>query len=155
MRRARSKKRRIDPDPKYGNVLVAKFINVLMERGKKNVAHKVIYTAFDLIKEKTKKDPVEIFDRAVQNVGPLLEVKGRRVGGANYQIPYEGRGYRRNFLAFTWLIESAKNRKGKSMEEKLAAEFLDASKKEGNAMKKRASVHRMAEANKAFAHFAT
>jgi small subunit ribosomal protein S7 len=155
MRRSRAKRRWIDPDPKFGSLPIARFTNVLMERGKKSVAQKVIYGAFDIIKTKTKTDPLEVFDKAVQNVGPLLEVKGRRIGGANYQIPQEVHGHRRDALAFRWIKEAAGNRKGNSMREKLAAELMDAAKKEGNAIKKRAQVHKMAEANKAFAHFAT
>jgi small subunit ribosomal protein S7 len=154
MRRARAKRRKINPDPKFNSVIVAKFINAVMRAGKKSIAQHIVYAALDMVKGKIKKDPLEIFDRALQNVGPLLEVKGRRIGGANYQIPHEVRGHRRQALAFRWMIEAARGRKGHSMEEKLAAEILDASKKEGGAVRKREMVHRMAEANKAFAHFA-
>jgi len=154
MRRSRAKRRWINPDPKFGSLQVARFTNALMERGKKSTAQKIVYRAFDDIKKKTKKDPLEVFDKALRNVGPLLEVKGRRIGGANYQIPHEVHGHRREALAYRWIIEAAKSRKGKPMREALVAELIDASNKEGSAMKKRAQVHKMAEANKAFAHFA-
>lgn len=155
MRRSRAKRRWIDPDPKYGSLQLARFTNILMERGKKSIAQKIIYSALDEIKNKTKKDPLEVFDKAIHNVGPLLEVKGRRIGGANYQIPHEVHGHRRDALASRWIIDAARSRKGKSMTLKLASELIEASKKEGVAMKKRAQVHKMAEANKAFAHFAS
>ncbi len=154
MRRSRAKRRWINPDPKFGSLQVARFSNILMERGKKSTAQKIIYGAFDDIKAKTKQDPLEVFDKAIRNVGPLLEVKGRRIGGANYQIPHEVHGHRRETLAFRWIIEAARGRRGKSMRQALATELIDASRKEGGAMKKRAQVHKMAEANKAFAHFA-
>lgn len=154
MRKKRNFKRKIEPDPKYNNVLVARFINQVMRKGKKTLAQKIVYSAFDLIKEKTNKNPIEIFDKAMKNVGPLLEVRGRRIGGASYQIPYEVRGDRRQTLAFRWIIQAAKARKGKSMAQKLAAELLDAYRGEGAAVKKKEDIHRMAEANKAFAHFA-
>lgn len=154
MRRARAKRREIQPDPRYKSVVIAKFINYLMERGKKEVARKVVYDTFDYIKEKTKIDPLAIFDKAIKNVAPVLEIKAKRVGGANYQIPMEVRGDRKQMLAFRWILESASNKKGKPMHIKLASELLDASKGEGASVKHRADVHRMAEANKAFAHFA-
>ncbi len=155
MRRSRAKHRFIHPDPKFGNLTLARFTNILMRDGNKSIAQKIVYNSLDEIKAKTKKDPLEIFDKAVQNVGPLLEVKGRRIGGANYQIPFEVHGHRRQTLAFRWIIEAANTRKGNSMEKKLTTELIEASNKEGSAMKKRAQVHKMAEANKAFAHFAS
>ncbi len=142
------------PDPQYGNILVTKLINHVMLSGKKSVAQRVVYDAFDIIKEKTKKDPIEIFDLAIKNVAPALEVKGRRIGGANYQIPYEVKGERRNTLAFRWIIEAARNKKGQPMAARLSGEILEASKRQGTAIKKKEDVQRMAEANKAFAHFA-
>lgn len=154
MRRASSKKRKINPDSKYGNQTVAKFINMIMRCGKKNLAQRLVYSSFDIIKEKTKKDPLDIFDLALKNVGPLLEVKGRRIGGANYQIPHQVRGPRRDYLAMKWIVDAAKSHKGKSMDQKLALELISASNKEGSAVKKRNDVHRMADANKAFAHYA-
>ena len=155
MRRKQATKRDIIPDPKYGDVILAKFINNVMKDGKKSTAQRVIYDALEIIKSKTKtKEPLEIFNKAIENVSPVLEVKSRRVGGANYQVPYEVRGDRREALAMRWIIGTAKNKKGKPMAEKLAQELIDASKNEGEAIKKRQNVHRMAEANKAFAHFA-
>lgn len=125
-----------------------------MQNGKKSVAQKIVYSAFDILKEKTKKNPIEVFEGAMKNVSPLLEIKSKRVGGANYQVPMPVRGDRKNALAFRWLIAAAKARKGKPMREKLALELLDAYNKEGAAVRKRDDVHRMAEANRAFAHFA-
>lgn len=154
MRRARAKRRRITPDPVFNSVIVAKFVNTVMKRGKKSVAQTIVYRSLDIIKTKVQRDPLEIFEKAVQNVGPLLEVKGQRIGGANYQIPHEVRGYRRQALAFRWIIAAAEGRKGHSMEEKLSAEIMDAAQKEGGAIRKRDMVHKMADANKAFAHFA-
>ena len=146
-------KREILPDPVYNNITVAKFINQVMQEGKKTIARKIIYGAFDIIKEKTEKEPIEVFDLAIQNVGPLLEVKSKRVGGATYQVPREVKGDRRLTLAIRWLIQSAKTKKGKPMRQKLADEFIAASKDEGAAIKKKQDTHRMAEANRAFAHF--
>ncbi len=155
MRRKPATKRDIKPDPKYGDVRLAKFINNVMKGGKKSIAQRVMYDALEIIKSKTKtKEPLEIFNKAIENVSPVLEVKSRRVGGANYQVPYEVRGDRREALAMRWIIGTAQNKKGKPMAEKLAQELIDASKNEGEAIKKRQNVHRMAEANKAFAHFA-
>jgi len=154
MRGKPAPKRIINPDAKYSNTEVAKFINYIMERGKKSVAQKIVYQCFDVVKEKTKQDPTHVFNKAIKQVSPVLEVRGRRVGGANYQIPYQVRPVRRFALASRWIIDAAKARKGKSMAEKLAFEFMDAAKGEGAAIKKRTDVHRMAEANKAFAHFA-
>lgn len=155
MRRKPATKREIAPDPKYGDERLAKFINNVMKKGKKSIAQRIVYDALKSIKSKTKaKDPLEIFNKALDNVAPILEVKSRRVGGANYQVPYEVRGDRREALAMRWIIWAARNKKGKPMAEKLAQELIDASKNEGEAIKKKQNMHRMAEANKAFAHFA-
>ncbi|PIR92947.1 30S ribosomal protein S7 [Candidatus Falkowbacteria bacterium CG10_big_fil_rev_8_21_14_0_10_43_10] len=154
MRGKPAPKRDIKPDIRYHEKDIAKFINYVMKRGKKSVAQKIVYECFDIVKEKTKQDPRHVFNKAIKQVGPLLEVRGRRIGGANYQIPYQVRSERRVTLACRWLLASAKSRKGKSMAEKLAAEILDASKGEGATVKKKMDVQRMAEANKAFAHFA-
>ena len=155
MRRKRKIKRIINPDPKYNNTLVAKFINHLMKKGKKSVAQKIFYDSFKILKKTDKdKNPLEIFDQAIKNVSPFVEVKSRRIGGAHYQVPREVRGERKITLAIRWLIQAAKAKKGKPMAQKLASEFLDASKNTGLAVKKRQDIHRMAEANKAFAHFA-
>jgi len=140
------------PDPKFQNVAVAKFINRLMTRGKKSTAQRVLYDAFDII-VKQQKDPLQIFDEAIKNILPALEVKSKRIGGANYQVPREVRGERKLTLAFRWIIEGSRAKKGKPMAERLAEEFLAASKNEGTAIKKKQDMHRMAEANKAFAHF--
>jgi len=154
MRGKKAIKREILPDPRYGSLVVAKLVNYIMQNGKKSVAQKIVYSAFDILKEKTKKNPIEVFEGAMKNVSPLLEIKSKRVGGANYQVPMPVRGDRKNALAFRWLIAAAKARKGKPMREKLALELLDAYNKEGAAVRKRDDVHRMAEANRAFAHFA-
>jgi len=153
MRGKPAPKRSIEGDAKYNDKNIAKFINYIMERGKKSVAEKITYNAFNILKDKTKQDPRHIFNKAIKKVSPLVEVRGKRVGGANYQVPFQVRGERRYFLACNWIIKAANERKGKSMAEKLAIEILDASNGEGNAVKKREAVHRMAEANKAFAHF--
>lgn len=152
MRRKRNYKRDILPDPKFQNVAVAKFINRLMTRGKKSIAQKVLYDAFDII-AKQQKDPMQVFDEAIKNISPALEVKSKRVGGANYQVPREVRGERKLTLAFRWIIEGSRAKKGKPMAAKLAEEFLAAAKNEGTAIKKKQDMNRMAEANKAFAHF--
>jgi small subunit ribosomal protein S7 len=154
MRGKRAPKRKIAGDIRYNDTDIAKFINYVMRRGKKSVAEKIVYGAFDIIKERTKQDPRHIFNKALKKVMPLLEVRGRRIGGANYQIPYQVRGERRFTLGCRWLIEAAKERKGKPMKEKLAEEILAAAEGEGAAVKKKETVHKMAEANKAFAHFA-
>ena len=154
MRGKSAPKREILPDPKYNNLVVAKFINYLMRGGKKTVAQRVLYSAFDLLKEKTKKDPLDIFDEAMKNVSPTVETKSRRVGGANYQVPMPVRGVRRNALAFRWILGAARSRKGQPMAIKLAEELMAAAENQGEAVKKRLDVHRMAEANRAFAHFA-
>ncbi|NCN99935.1 30S ribosomal protein S7 [Candidatus Falkowbacteria bacterium] len=153
MRGKPSPKRDIEGDAKYNDQGIAKFINYVMERGKKSVAEKIVYGALDIIKEKTKQDPRHIFNKAIRRVSPLVEVRGKRVGGANYQVPFQVRGERRYFLACNWIIKAAQDRKGRGTAEKLSYEILEASNGEGNAVKKRESVHKMAEANKAFAHF--
>jgi len=152
-RRREVPKREILPDPKYGNVDVAKFVNVLMTRGKKSVAERIIYGAFDTIKTRSGKDPLEIFGQAIANVRPMVEVKSRRVGGANYQVPVEVRQVRRVALSMRWIREAAQKRSEKSMDGRLAGELMEAAEGRGGAMKKRDEVHRMAEANKAFAHY--
>jgi small subunit ribosomal protein S7 len=155
MRRKVTNRNKPTPDRKFNSVKVSKLINRVMDSGKKSVATKVVYDAFELIKEKAKvEDPIEIFEAALKNTGPTMEVRSRRVGGANYQVPREVRPERRAFLAMKWIIEAAQSRKGVPMKEKLAEELVLASKNEGEAVKKRDNVHKMAEANKAFAHFA-
>jgi len=154
MRRNRAQKRIVAPDPIYNNVLVARLINSVMERGKKGAARKIVYGAFDVIEERIKKPPLEIFDLAIANVSPNVELKARRVGGANYQVPIEVRGDRKVTLAMRWILAAAKSRKGMPMSLKLANELIEAAEKQGIAMKKREDVHRMAESNKAFSHFA-
>jgi small subunit ribosomal protein S7 len=146
-------KREILPDPKFGNLDVAKFMNVVMLSGKKAIAEAIVYGAFDTIQNKTGKDPVEVFSQALSNVKPVVEVKSRRVGGANYQVPVEVRPQRRAALAMRWLREAAKKRGEKSMSLRLANELMEAAEGRGAAMKRRDEVHRMAEANKAFSHF--
>jgi small subunit ribosomal protein S7 len=152
-RRREVEKREILPDPKYGNVDVAKFVNVLMTRGKKSVAERIVYGAFESIEEKAKKNPLEVFATAINNVKPVVEVKSRRVGGANYQVPVEVRPARRLALSMRWIREAAKKRGEKSMTARLANELIEAAEGRGAAMKKRDEVHRMADANKAFSHF--
>ncbi|MEX2054778.1 MAG: 30S ribosomal protein S7 [Candidatus Andersenbacteria bacterium] len=146
-------KKFLKPDPKFGNLALSKFINQIMVDGKKSTAQKVVYGALEKISAQTKNDPLMVFDTAMRNVAPVLEVKARRVGGANYQVAIEVRGDRKETLAMRWLRDAARSRGGKSMAEKLAAELIDASKKEGGAIKKREDVHRMAESNRAFSHF--
>jgi len=152
-RKRRVVKRELMPDPKFNSVLVTKFVNCLMRKGKKGITEKIFYDSIEIIQNKTKKSGMEIFKKAIDNVQPLLEVKSRRVGGATYQVPVEVRPRRKNALAIRWMINYAKNRHGKSMTEKLAAEIIDASNNVGGAIKKREDTHKMAEANKAFAHF--
>lgn len=154
MRGKKAVKRQISPDSKYGRTDLAKFINYLMRRGKKSTAEKVLYQSFERIKETNKEDPLKIFDEAIKNISPLMEVKSKRVGGANYQIPVAVRPERRFILASRWILEAARSRKGKPMAVKLAEELVAASKNEGSAFKKKQDVQRMAEANRAFAHFA-
>ena len=146
-------KRTILPDPKYKDVSVAKFVNVLMHDGKRSVAEKILYSAFDTISQRESKNPLEVFENALENVRPSVEVKSRRVGGATYQVPIEVRSTRRNALAMRWIIEAARKRREKSMSLRLAAELIDASNQNGEAFKKCENTHKMAEANKAFSHF--
>ncbi|MBU1177229.1 MAG: 30S ribosomal protein S7 [Patescibacteria group bacterium] len=154
MRRKRSVKRIINPDPKYDNVLVAKFINHLMKGGKKSVAQNILYKSFDIIKKTIKdKEPLDIFDEAIKNTSPFVEVKSRRIGGAHYQVPREVKGERKVTLAMRWIINASRGKKGKSMSQRLAEELLEAYKNEGIAIRKKQDMHRIAEANKAFAHF--
>ena len=153
-RRKKKIDRGIKPDYKYNNALLARFINYIMKDGKRTVAVRVVYKALDIIKEKTKKDPIEVFEEAFNKVAPILEVKSKRIGGATYQVPIEVRGDRRMQLAFRWLIGAAKEKKGKPMSEKLADEIVDIINGTGSSMKKREDVQKMAEANRAFAHFA-
>lgn len=153
MRRA-YKKHKLSPDSIYNDLVVSQFINKVMKSGKKTIAQKIVYDSFDIIREKTQKDPLEIFNKAVENVSPLLEVKPKRVGGATYQVPMEVRQERKLDLAIKWILDAARSKKGKGMAIKLSEELLASSNNEGNAMKKKNDTHRMAEANKAFAHFA-
>ena len=152
-RRREVPKRPITPDPKFGSESVAKFMSVIMRSGKKATAEKIVYGALDIIAEKTKSDPLQLFGQAIDNLRPLVEVKSRRVGGATYQVPVEVRPARQTALAMRWVTEAARSRGEKSMGARLAAELLDAAEKRGNAIKKREDVHRMAEANKAFSHY--
>ena len=145
--------RKILPDPKFGSELLAKFINVVMVDGKKSVSEAIVYGALDIIAEKTKKDHLVIFEEALDHIRPTVEVKSRRIGGSTYQVPVEVRTVRRNALAMRWLVEAARSRGEKSMAQRLANELLDAAENKGTAVKKREDVHRMAEANKAFAHY--
>jgi len=153
VRKKRSTPRQTAPDPKYGDALVSEFINNIMKKGKKHLARRILYDAFTLIEERTKANGIDVFKKAVSNTRPVLEVKARRVGGATYQVPTEVRGERSVALAIRWLIGYANDRKDKSMSQKLAAELIAASNGEGNAIKKKEDTHKMAEANKAFAHF--
>lgn len=152
-RRYRAPRRPVAADPKYNNEIVARLINKLMLNGKKTIAAGIIYKAFDIIESRTKKPPMETFDVAIKNATPLIEVRPRRVGGATYQVPLEVRPERRISLALRWLVQNARARSGKSMAEKLAAELMDAANNQGNTVKKREDTHRMAEANRAFAHY--
>ncbi|OGN02128.1 MAG: 30S ribosomal protein S7 [Candidatus Yanofskybacteria bacterium RIFCSPHIGHO2_01_FULL_43_42] len=153
MRRLIKKRAVIDPDVRYSNVLVAKFINKIMEAGKKSVARKIVYSALELAEKQTKKPAIEVFEKAMENVSPTVELRSRRMGGANYQVPVEVRPERRTALAIRWIVESARAQKGKPMAARLAEEFVNAFNNAGGAIKKKQDVHRMAEANKAFAHF--
>ena len=155
MRGKKSPRRVIDPDPKFNSITIAKFINYIMRGGKKTVAQSVMYGALASIATKTKQDPLVIFDKALKNAMPILEVRSRRVGGSNYQVPVEVRGDRRLALAARWILGAAQDRKGRTMAESLADELIAAGKGEGATIKKREDVHRMAEANRAFAHFAS
>ena len=152
-RRHSADKREINPDPKFGDLVVTKFMNAVMYDGKKSVAETIVYGALDQIQAKTKQDPVVAFKQALDNVAPHVEVRSRRVGGATYQVPVEVRPERRQALAIRWIIQAARDRSGHSMKEKLSAELLDAFNRRGNAVKKREDTHKMADANKAFAHY--
>lgn len=153
-RRKRIFKKNIKPDAKFGNLLIGKFVGYIMKEGKRTTSERIMYDSFDIIHERTKKGGLNTFEQAIKNVAPLVELKSRRVGGANYQVPVPVSGERRTTLAMRWINKAASSKKGKAMAEKLADEFIDASNKTGSAMKKREDVHRMADANKAFAHFA-
>ena len=152
-RRRSPEKRKILPDPKYNDIIVAKFMNHIMKDGKKSVAEKIVYGAFEQMTKTSKEDPLSIFMKALDEVSPVVEVKSRRVGGANYQVPIEIRPARRQALAMRWIVEAARKRSEKSMNLRLAGELMDASEKKGSAVRKREDVHKMAEANKAFSHF--
>ena len=152
-RRHTAEKRDITPDAKYGDVVVAKFMNTIMYEGKKSVAEAIVYGALDNVEAKAKSDPLAVFKQALENVAPSIEVRSRRVGGATYQVPVEVRTERRQALAIRWLIAAARARNDKTMVERLSAELLDASNNRGNAVKKREDTHRMAEANRAFSHY--
>ena len=153
MRRNRAERRPVTPDPRYNSEVVAKFVNNLMERGKKSLAASIVYDAFEVMEERTKRPALEVFEEALKNATPLVEVKPRRVGGATYQVPVEISPTRRQALAMRWLIDSSRKRSGRSMSIRLANELLDASRNEGTTIKRREDTHRMAEANQAFAHF--
>jgi small subunit ribosomal protein S7 len=152
-RRHRAEKREINPDPKYGDLVLSKFMNSIMYDGKKSVAESIVYGAFDLVESRAKTDPLEVFKAALENVAPAIEVRSRRVGGATYQVPVEVRPERRQALAIRWLITAARARNDKTMVERLSAELMDAAANRGNAVKKREDTHRMAEANRAFSHY--
>jgi small subunit ribosomal protein S7 len=152
-RRHSAEKREINPDPKFGNLIVSKFMNSIMYEGKKSVAEQIVYGAFDVIEGKTKQNPIGVFQQALDNVMPSVEVRSRRVGGATYQVPVEVRNDRRQALGIRWIITAARERNEKTMVERLSGELLDASNNRGNAVKKREDTHRMAEANRAFAHY--
>lgn len=155
MRRPIKDKRNIQPDRVYNSVVIERFINYIMLNGKKSTTRRVVYDAFDIIKEKTKtKDPMEVFNGAIKNAGPLMEVKSRRIGGANYQVPREVPANRKLALAMRWIIDAARSKKGSPMSKRLADELIAANNNEGEVIKKKENVHKMAEANKAFAHFA-
>ena len=153
MRRNRAERRPVTPDPRYNSEVVAKFVNNVMERGKKSLAARIVYTAFALVEERTKRPAMEVFEEAMKNATPLVEVKPRRVGGATYQIPVEISSSRRMALAMRWLIDNSRARSGRDMAARLAAELMDTARNEGSTVKKREDTHRMAEANQAFAHF--
>jgi len=154
MARKKRRKTTILPDPVYDNIVITKFINQVMKRGKKTIAEKIVYQSLDEIKKKTKKDPLEVFEEALKNASPLLEVKSKRIGGATYQVPIPVEKDRKLALAMRWIIDAAKSKKGKPMREKLAEELMAAAENTGKAIKKKENIHRMAEANRAFAHFA-
>lgn len=153
MRKKRAEKRYITPDPQYNDILVAKFVNKLMQRGKKNTARSIVYEAFDVVAQRTKQEPLEVFRKALSNAAPVVEVRSRRIGGATYQVPVEVREDRRIALSIRWIKQYASDRRDKTMALRLAAELIAAANGEGSSVKKRDDVHRMAEANKAFSHF--
>ena len=146
-------KREVLPDPKFGNSTLAKFMNHVMISGKKSVAESIVYGALDIVEERTKRDPIEVFDEALENIAPTVEVKSRRVGGATYQVPMDVRPNRAQALAFRWLIQNARSRSENTMTERLSGELMDAANNRGGAVKKREDTHRMAEANRAFSHY--
>lgn len=152
-RRSKTERRPVQPDPRYGSELLARFINKVMQRGKKGVAERIVYDALDQIQERSGREPLEVFQQAIQNSTPLLEVKPRRVGGATYQVPVQIEPQRRQSLAVRWILQSARSRAGRSMSEKLAGELMDAANNTGATIKRREDTHRMAEANRAFAHY--
>jgi small subunit ribosomal protein S7 len=152
-RRYRPERREVEPDLRYGSDLVTYFVNKVMHKGKKSIALALVYDAFDLIVDRTKRDALDVFEQAIRNASPMIEVKPRRVGGATYQVPVEVAPHRRRSLAVRWLLDSARSRPGKSFSEKLAGELMDAAQNTGNAIRRREDTHRMAEANKAFAHY--
>ncbi|GJL79039.1 MAG: 30S ribosomal protein S7 [Nitrospinaceae bacterium] len=152
-RRREAQKRKVSPDPKYNDILVGRFINNILRQGKKSLAERIFYSALDAVGEKVNDDPIKVFRKAVENAAPLLEVRSRRVGGATYQVPVEVNESRRIALSIRWVIQNARSRAGKSMSEKLTGEIVDAYNNAGGAIKKREEVHRMADANKAFAHY--
>ncbi|QKV18243.1 30S ribosomal protein S7 [Oricola thermophila] len=152
-RRHRAEKREINPDPKFGDTVVTKFMNAIMLDGKKSVAERIVYGAFDVIAEKTKQEPVELFRQALENVAPHVEVRSRRVGGATYQVPVDVRPERRQALAIRWMINAARNRNETTMVDRLSGELMDAANNRGSAVKKREDTHKMAEANRAFSHY--
>jgi small subunit ribosomal protein S7 len=153
MTRKTIKKHQVEPDFIYNNIKVGVFINHVMKKGKKTLAQKIVYGSLDEIKEKTKKDPIEVFEKALENASPLLELRAKRVGGATYQVPTEVKGGRKEALAIRWILSAARSRKGKPMKSKLAEELIEAADNKGSAIKKKEDTHRMAEANRAFAHF--
>ena len=152
-RRKSAARREVLPDPKFGSEMLAKFVNMVMESGKKSVAERIVYGALDQLQSRSKANPVELFDKALDNVRPFVEVKSRRVGGATYQVPVEVRAVRRTTLAMRWVIDAARARSEKSMALRLAGEVMDAAENRGSAVKKKEDTHRMADANKAFAHY--
>ncbi|MGL4324976.1 MAG: 30S ribosomal protein S7 [Beijerinckiaceae bacterium] len=152
-RRHRAEKREVIPDPKFHDIVVTKFMNAVMYEGKKSTAERMVYGAFDVIEQKTKNAPIDTFKQALENVAPAIEVRSRRVGGATYQVPVEVRPIRRQALAIRWIIQAARSRNDKTMVDRLSAELMDAANNRGNAVKKREDTHRMAEANRAFAHY--
>ncbi len=153
MRRTKPEKRSVEPDVRYSSTLVSNFVNRVMQRGKKSTATTIVYDAFEMIQERTSQEPLEVFEQAMQNASPMLEVKPRRVGGATYQVPVEVSADRRTSLAMRWILAAARARSGRSMAEKLASELMDAANNTGSAVRRREETHRMAEANRAFAHY--